>query len=250
MGHHLYITDISAEAGMTPQKALNAAVGELSEEYGNSVNGASISHVRNRSAVSRSVAVLMSREYEEMSVYTAEVIPVVTANSVTVKHRKHKVVVNAEELALIRGYSNSSHADGELQDTSGIIMDKLASELSDIASITIAALPKAKKAVAAVTEGAAVTVYLVVDAFNRQIVSGNFPTQAAARAAGVELVNSGKAKEASVVARVIRDTGIPALVRITRPEPETATLTVTVTTETVKPKHVVDHYRVAFFYHS
>lgn len=255
MGYHLSTEKITATPGMTPQDALEASIGSLMEYYGSSVDGPSISHVKTFPATSSLLATKISYGHEDMGVETAAVIPVVADKDVTVKTYKRKVLVNAEEIAQLRKYHNSlrnysNNGRAAYPDAANIVRSKVADEFPNVSSVEITSFPKAKKAAAVATEGASETVYLVMDSYNRQLIPTLFPTQAAARAAGVQLVNDGKADEVSVQAKIVRSTGTPELVRIARPEPETATLNVTVTADTVKPNSAVEYYSVAFYYHS
>ncbi|WP_159600870.1 hypothetical protein [Agromyces humi] len=113
--------------------------------------------------------------------------------------------------------------------------------------------PKQRKAVAKTTDGKLTTVYDLVETRENRyeaVVARDFESIAAAKAAGVDLMNASTYKTLEVRARITRD-GNAALAVIARPVDKNRTVKVTGTVDvrTVKQNARIDEWECVLWYH-
>jgi hypothetical protein len=119
-----------------------------------------------------------------------------------------------------------------------------------VTNVSAVTLPRARKAVAAATEGKSVTRYELVEGRTR-IPATTYDTKAAARTAAINLIDSGtRYRRIAVRAVVQRETGNGDLVVIERPEAELTEITVNVTMSVPKAGAVQSGWTVGFSCHT
>jgi hypothetical protein len=162
------------------------------------------------------------------------VAPACAEDDAVEKTMKQKIMVTAAELERLRNNPNA-------------LIDRVRVELgATVVAASPVSLPRARKAVAVATDGHALTSYEIVTEDGRRI-GDLHPSQAAARAAGIDLVNASTVHPTlHVRAAVTRDNGNQNLVTITRTEPDLTEVAFSVTTSEPRPGAEVATWCVSF----
>lgn len=252
MGSHSETNTISFADARTAGDAMEHAVRKWYDgEYYSRSHNASPASSPQHPMMTREAASVGLWDYEAMPVNSGQsvIIPICSAADTVTKTTKRRLTVTAAELAKLRGGAHS-------------ILDRARAEFGPtVVKVDVIALPKPRMAVAAATDGKAVTRYAVAhaDQYNSQgymtsegrTIGEPYTSQSDARAAAINLVNANP-QVASLVVRavIVRESGNTNLVTISRPEPDTSQITLDVTTSEVKPGAKQSDWLVSFNVHT
>ena len=252
MGHHAETWTIPLTEARTAEEALTAAVWRWRDDEDTAPShGCRSGTIRKRQMMTELVAT-RAEGSEGMNVFDGEslVIPVCSEADSVERIIKRKITVTGAQLASIRGRNS--------QVTYNLARAALG---PTVVSAKASALPKARKAVAAATEGKAVTRYTVVTVDRvspegwrvdgGQIIGHAHASQAEARAAALELVNTdARYSSLGVRATITRDSGSLDLVRVDRPEADSSEVTLDVTLSTPRAGAAQTAWVVSFDVHT
>lgn len=247
MAHETAIIEVK-NSGLTASAALDKGVRIWHDEEAGRFDSASPGYIHTAPITTKRAAeYLMGSDDYEVNSGNSVVVPLVDESKVKRSQQKIRLTLTAAEFKKARGslYLLTPKVKAAL--TPGLAYE----------GFTISKFPAARKAVAATTEGKASTKYRLVweSRFGGKTVSKKLhDSQAAARKAGVNFMNSPEGKDyvrADIEGVVVREGGSTALVTIERPIPDTVVVEVEVTVAKLpaNPERHRAGYLVAFDYH-
>lgn len=196
----------------------------------------------------------MNRFLEENQVNdsVSYVIPQVAPENIVTSSRKVKLTLNSVMLDKVMR-NDLNYNSGFMQ----LLVKEFGNEIN---SFKVLKTPAKRKAVAVTTEGKMKIVYTVYGVADGQLhrVTEGFDSQAAARAAAIEIANSDDPKYTcrgrfygafEVHPSMLRESGEKAVVRVTNPVSESGTVELQIEFKKIKPNAKITHYVAVFDYH-